>query len=84
MTADGSHLQQFCMILLFCVETQPGCQNNSGKETSLSYRHYLSIWSFSQKDKTNDKNTQNTLERNSQKNSDKINFIGNLFIHMLQ
>jgi hypothetical protein len=77
--------ESFAAILhhtLFCVETQAGCQNNSGKETSLSYSTINLV--FLTKRQIKWLHTQNTLERNSQTNSDKINFIGNLFIHMLQ
>jgi len=78
--------ESFAAILhhtLFCVETQPGCQNNSGKETSLSYRHYQ--FGLSHKRTNKMIKTHKTLLREIlKKNSDKINFIGNLFIHMLQ
>jgi hypothetical protein len=61
--------ESFAAILhdtLFFVSTQPGCQKKKLSK-KRDFLQAVSIWSFSQKDKSNDKNTPNTLERNSQK-----------------
>jgi hypothetical protein len=46
MTADGSHLQQFGMILCF-VSTNAGCQKTQERD----FLQAVLVWSFSQKDK---------------------------------